>query len=304
MSSPATVSAGIAVSSTADGVTIFGNYIGTNAAGSLALPGQPMGIRAFGSNGTIGGGDATTRNVISGNSAVGISIESPATGFLVAANYIGLNAAGTAALANGGGVTLAGTNHTLGGDTAGERNIISGNASIGVVLRGSGSKVQGNYIGTNLGGTAALPNGGEGIRILSATGGTIGGTAAGEGNVVSGNASNGVVFDDDTANVVVQGNLIGLDATGVSPLGNAGGVSLAGSSHLVGGNSAAARNVISGNPFGGISVRGTGHLDPRQLRRHQRRGLVGDLRQRQQRHPRAGGERRDDRRQRPRAKAI
>lgn len=252
-------SAGIAVSSTSDGVTIFGNYIGTNAAGSLALPGQPMGIRAFGSNGTIGGGDATTRNVISGNSAVGISIESPATGFLVAANYIGLNAAGTAALANGGGVALAGTNHTLGGDTAGERNIISGNAGIGVVLRGSGSKVQGNYIGTNLGGTAALPNGGEGVRVLSATGGTIGGTAAGEGNVVSGNASNGVVFDDDTANVVVQGNLIGLDATGVSPLGNAGGVSLAGSSHLVGGNSAAARNVISGNPFGGISVRGTGH---------------------------------------------
>ena len=251
---------GIVIASTASNVTVFGNYIGTNAAGTAALAGQAIGLRVFGSNCTIGGADATTRNLISGNTSVGISIESPASGCLVAANYIGLNAAGTAALPNGGGVDLGGTNHVCGGDTIGERNVIAGNSSIGVVLRGSGSKVQGNYIGTNPAGTAAMGNGGAGIRVLAATGGTIGGTGAGEGNLVSGNASTGVAFDGDTSNVAVQGNLIGVDAAGANAIGNAAGVALGGSAHVVGGAAVAARNVISGNTFGGISVNGSGHL--------------------------------------------
>jgi CSLREA domain-containing protein len=251
---------GVVLGNTAIGVTVFGNYIGTNAAGTAALAGQTIGLRVFGSNCTIGGADATTRNVISGNTTVGISLESPASGCLVAANYIGLNAAGTAALPNGGGVDLGGTNHVCGGDTLGERNFISGNNSIGIVLRGSGSKIQGNYIGTNLAGTAAMANAGSGIRVLTATGGTIGGSAAGEGNLISGNGSTGVTFDSDTSNVVVQGNLIGVDATGASAIGNAAGVALGGSAHVVGGAAVAARNVISGNTLGGISVHGSGHL--------------------------------------------
>lgn len=253
-------SSGIVVGSAANAVTVFGNYIGTNAAGTAALAGQPSGLRIFGTNCTIGGADAPTRNVISGNTNVGVSIESPAAGCLVAANYIGLNATGTAALPNGGGVALGGTNHVCGGDTIGERNVIAGNSSTGVVLRGSGSKVQGNFIGTNPAGTAAIANGSAGIRVLTATGGTIGGTGAGEGNLISGNSSSGITFDADTSGVIVQGNLIGVDATGAVAIGNAAGISLGGATHFVGGATAAARNLVSGNVNDGIDVSGTGHL--------------------------------------------
>lgn len=251
---------GILVGSAADAVLIVGNFIGTNAAGTAALTGQPYGILVQGTNCTIGSVTGTGRNVISGNSWSGISIEGTASGCVVIANYLGLDAAGGAAVPNGGGVSVDGNANTVGGVLAVDRNVISGNAADGVVLRGTNNKVLGNYIGTNAAGAAAVPNGGNGIRVIGATSGAIGGLNPGEGNVLSGNVANGISFDSDTSGLTVQGNLIGVDAAGVVALGNAGGVQLAGSGHTVGGAVAAARNVISGNPQGGVAVSGTGHV--------------------------------------------
>ena len=83
-------------------------------------------------------------------------------------------------------------NNTIGGTTAAERNVLAGNLGDGIELNDtgtSGNVIQGNYIGTDITGLAALGNQRHGVVLyngVSTT--TIGGSAAGEGNVISGNA--------------------------------------------------------------------------------------------------------------------
>src|SRR5205807_889008 len=148
---------------------------------------------------------AGARNVISGNGGnggadFGVLIRDKGTsGNVVAGNYIGTDATGTALLPNGAGVAIAGkaTNNTVGGTVAGARNVISGNggnaaAGFGVFIgdKGtSGNVVAGNYIGTDATGTAAFPNH---VGVLvggGATNNTVGGTVSGARNVISGNSS-------------------------------------------------------------------------------------------------------------------
>ena len=147
------------------------------------------------------------------------------------------------------------TNVVIGGTAAGAGNVISGHVREGVWASTTGTvTLQGNYIGTNATGTGDLGNGRYGIY-LDATGtATIGGTAAGAGNVISGNDLGGIYASN--GNIVLQGNTIGLNAAGTLALGNTGsGVELRTSSaSTIGGNTAAARNVISGNSSHGILV--------------------------------------------------
>ena len=88
--------------------------------------------------------------------------------------YIGTDVAGTAALANGIGIFISNSNnHIMGGTTAAARNLISGNTAEGVLIQGStsgatGNQILGNYIGTDVNGTADLGNGTEGIEINTA----------------------------------------------------------------------------------------------------------------------------------------
>ncbi|MBL0028906.1 MAG: right-handed parallel beta-helix repeat-containing protein [Rhodanobacteraceae bacterium] len=243
--------------------SIQGNYIGTNAAGNGAIPNGSGGIRAISvSSGTIGGATAGAGNLISGNTSNGISLDGDTSALVMAGNWIGSNAAGTAALANqGSGVYIGGTGHLLGGTTAAARNVISGNAFQGITLQGSGHSIQGNYIGTNAAGTAAIPNTGGGIRAITATGSTIGGTAAGAGNLISGNSSNGISLDGDTSALVIAGNRIGTNAAGNAALANQQyGIGVGGADHVIGGSTAAARNLISGNGSQGILLSGSNHL--------------------------------------------
>ena len=105
----------------------------------------------------------------------GISIESK--GNLVQSSYIGTNASGTAALANGiDGVLIHNrrTANTIGGITSsagtGAGNVISGSAGNGVEISGAAStsnQVPGNLIGTNAAGTAAIANGASGVLVES-----------------------------------------------------------------------------------------------------------------------------------------
>ncbi len=238
------------------GSVIQGNLIGTDAAGTSAL-GNGLGIVADAS--TIGGNsitNPTARNVISGN---GVGIEDRSSSTLIEGNYIGTDITGTQAVGNGTGVWLFG-NTTLGGTDPGDGNVISGDSSFGVRIFGSKNVVQGNLIGTDYTGTKAVA-GSTGI-VMNDPDNLIGGLdtnapgapLAGGGNLLSG-------FDSGIASLssgdVIEGNYIGTDITGTYVIGNgAAGVSLGqGASHdTIGGTTAAARNIISGNGYAGIAM--------------------------------------------------
>ncbi|MFV2066546.1 MAG: beta strand repeat-containing protein [Pirellulales bacterium] len=143
------------------------------------------------------------QNLISGNSSYGVSISgASATGNLVAGNLIGTDVSGTIALGNSShGVLIRGgsSNNIIGGSTAANRNIISGNDGDGVkITGGSGNTIQGNFIGTDVTGTADLGNSNDGVSILDATLNTIGGTTVAERNIISGNDGDGVDISGNT----------------------------------------------------------------------------------------------------------
>jgi len=229
------------------GNVVQGNKIGTDAAGDAALPNQSGGIDMLYQNNTIGGAAPGAGNLISGNSGPGINIVGGSNS-LVQGNFIGTDATGTTALSNfGGGVYDSGDNNTL------TDNVIAGNGQFGVQVPGhTGTILQGNKIGTNASGTVALPNTGVGVSIFEGNGNTIGGITPGAGNIISGNEGTGIVLDSADDNLA-QGNLIGTDATGTTPLANQGGGILLENlalNNTVGGSASGAGNVIAGiSPF-------------------------------------------------------
>ena len=114
---------------------------------------------------------------------------------------------------------------TIGGSTAGTRNVISGNTGTGIFLNGAGSDggvtIIGNFIGTNAAGTAKIGNA-VGMDSKDSNGVTIGlNSQPDAGNVIGGNSGAGVHIEGDAAGNVVEGNDIGRDAAGVD-LGNGG----------------------------------------------------------------------------------
>ncbi len=258
---------GIAITSGGTGNTIAGNYIGTDMTGEVDFGNLGDGVDLAGgaTANTIGGSTAAARNVISGNSGDGVKIIGAGSdNNTIAGNFIGIKASGNAALANGGhGVEISsGANNLIGGSSAEERNIISGNTGDGVRISGpsaTGNMIRGNYIGTNSAGTSAVGNIGNGITVYQNQT-IIGGTQAGEGNVISGNLSDGVIGSPtgfgvwlQSANNTVQGNFIGTNATGTAALANAqSGIRIVGGNNLIGGTTDEARNIISGNTWNGI----------------------------------------------------
>lgn len=237
------------------GNVVLGNYIGVNATGAGSVGNIYGVVIGFGARDNIVGGETSgARNVISGNTMIGVDIGDPGTnGNRVLGNFIGTDASGTARLGNEAGVVIfGGQSNIIGGTTTQARNVISGNRQAGVQLEDtttSGNQILGNYIGTTVSGTAPLSNT-IGVGILGAKANTIGGAAAGAGNLISGNEQAGVAIQALGADGnLVQGNVIGLDATGAAPLSNKFGVVIdAGpKSNLIGGESSATRNVISGN---------------------------------------------------------
>jgi CSLREA domain-containing protein len=247
---------GISVDS-GDQTTIQGNYIGLNNDGTAALP-NIYGVGVGGGSGAsetlIGGTAGGARNVISGNSAYGIAV-GLADQTTIQGNFIGTNADGTAPLPNFVGVSiLAGSKTLIGGTAGGARNVISGNAPYGIyVSPGDQTTIQGNFIGTNPAGTAALPNS-FGVAVDGATKTLIGGGAAGARNVISGNSDTGIVVlsGDQTT---IQGNFIGLDHDGTAALPNDNGVVVrAGSETLIGGSGSGEGNLIARNNSAGIAI--------------------------------------------------
>jgi hypothetical protein len=254
---------------------IVGNYIGTDVNGSAAgLGNARYGVVLYdGANAnTIGGAVANAGNVIAGSGTAGIAIDgnggATTINNLIQGNKIGTNVAGTAGLPNGTGILLfnGAASTTIGGTVAAARNVISGNTEDGIYLVDAGTDnnvILGNYIGTNANGDGPIPNGDRGIQIESgADNNTVGGTTTGARNIISGNTNDGIVISDGaspgtgTTGNSVQGNYIGVEADGISPLGNgAHGVHITTvDGNSVGGTADGAGNVIAHNTWAGVII--------------------------------------------------
>ncbi len=248
-------------------IQVHGNYIGTTVTGSVDLGNTWHGIYVHNASGvTIGGASAGMGNVISGQGIAaggnGLTLSTGAEYNFVYGNIIGLNAAGTAALGNtGDGIEINGANNIIGGASSALRNVISGNAILGVQISGAAAHhnvVQGNYIGTNAAGTADLGNAEDGLQIdTGASNNTVGGTTSGAGNIVAGNNNSGIAVDDAaSANNALYGNWLGIGSNGTTVLANShNGISvLAATGTLIGDGTTAGRNVITNSGLSGINL--------------------------------------------------
>jgi hypothetical protein len=269
--------------STATENQVLGNRIGTNAAGTVAI-GNRVGVLVNDAPQTMVGGPLPGSSEIRGNLISGgipgtgtillghgIHIVNPnAAGTVVQGNRIGTNLAGTASLANSGdGILVSLTsNIQIGGLSPTERNVISGNSGDGVTAFSTTATpvtdlvIEGNYIGTTVGGDAALPNGGQGVHLdLFTTGARVGGDAPGARNVISGNKLNGILINGESAtDNEIYGNFIGTDVTGIEEVPNElHGIRILGAPKTIVGKKVGTShvpNVISGNLRHGLSIEG------------------------------------------------
>jgi len=165
--------------------------VGDNAVLLIELNGAKAGPDAVGL--LLFHGNTTIRGlIINGFSGPAIDMEN-FSGNDIEGNFIGTNAAGTAAVANHDGMRINVASQTIGGASPAARNVISGNTANGILLAsGAAITVQGNYIGTNAAGTAGIANGANGIFMDFSNNSTIGGTAAGAGNLIAFNVGSGV----------------------------------------------------------------------------------------------------------------
>ena len=208
------------------------------------------------------GGGHTVKGLVLTNSRIRIFGDNNT----VVGNIIGLDPSG-APNGNPIGIEITGSDNRIGGTTPAERNVISGNGT-GIHIRSAAGLASnnniiiGNFIGTNVDGTTADPDGTpgngdetgnvQGIEIDSGNGNRIGGPTEAERNVISGNTDNGIrrrrlPSDNVTVeNTVIQGNFIGTDVTGAVALGNRGrGIEL-----TIASNTTIADNVIAANTMG------------------------------------------------------
>ncbi|HET6789540.1 MAG TPA: DNRLRE domain-containing protein, partial [Aquabacterium sp.] len=191
----------------ADGSTIRGNYIGTNSAGSAVFsttnPDYGIMVETSASNITIGGTASGAGNVISGHQREGVWVTTTGS-VTLQGNYIGTDATGTVDLGNTRyGIYLDDTGSaTIGGTTAGAGNVISGN-NLGGIYASNGSIIlQGNTIGLNAAGTAALGNTGIGVELRTSNASTLGGNTAAARNIISGNSSHGIQVETSKAHTI------------------------------------------------------------------------------------------------------
>lgn len=281
----------------AGSITVNGNYIGVTAAGTaLGNGGDGLYVSAQSANNLIGYNPSAASNfvanVISGNAGNGLSFHG-STGNTVVDNHIGTDATGTTSMANGANgiwVTDGSASNVIGGtafvntstgavnNPTGNKgtvpavfvvpplgNLISGNAGNGVLI-GGGSKntmLFGNFIGTRSDGDAAIPNGGDGVRVYKADYTLLAGCKFVNNpfvyyNVVSGNRGNGIRVTDSN-NVTIQGNFFGVGANNTATVANGkDGILVDGTSKTtVVGGVIPLGNVSAGNKRNGIEVADT-----------------------------------------------
>ncbi|HXI62728.1 MAG TPA: Calx-beta domain-containing protein, partial [Pyrinomonadaceae bacterium] len=216
----------------ATGNIVQGNFIGTDRTGTVAVGNNRPGVYVDGiggaATGTIIGGTAPgAGNLISGNGNEGIKLWPNSTGVLIQGNLIGTDITGKLGIGNNGAgiyVTTGVGGTIIGGTTVAARNVISANFGGGIEVDQStqGTVIQGNYIGADITGTAAIPND-YGIFAVGANL-TVGGTTAGAGNIISFNNKVGVLISGpptSTGNLIEGNSIYSNGALGID-LGPAG----------------------------------------------------------------------------------
>lgn len=200
---------------------VYNNYVGVGRTGTIAIPNYDgISLEGAAKFNNIGGAEPNQGNLVSGNVAYGIPIfGAGAEGNIVAGNLIGTDLTGTIAIPNTYGLLFddGSYNNILGGDSDEERNILSGNSAYGVFIYNMGTNsniVRGNYIGTDINGTSAIPN---------AVGIVVDGAAFKhviDNNIISGNLQQGIYINItgcDSTQII--NNRIGVDANS-NPMGN------------------------------------------------------------------------------------
>jgi uncharacterized protein (TIGR03437 family) len=238
------------------GDRIVGNYVGVDASGTKALSNG-----ATGSTG-IGLEAGTSSSLVQGNVIVSdgncmVIYDWGSSYNTVVGNLMGADATGKVALGSpqyaisvGGGASF----NRIGGATPADRNVIA-QGGIGFGRQdGPGNVVIGNFIGTDISGSVALGNQATGVGLGDGSNRPfIGGTTAGERNVISGNWG-GIQVGPATDYTFIGGNYIGTDASGQVALGNGyfGGILIEQGTHnIVQGNL-----IAHHNPGAGVSVSG------------------------------------------------
>ncbi len=235
------------------GAHVEGCFIGTDITGMTAAgsgAGNRIGIHLVsGTSGqVIGGATPAARNLIAGQSYLGVWDESGRTAQpnLYQGNLFGLAADGTTVLPGQDyGIYMNGAPQgtLIGGDSVAARNVFGGN-EFGALVVTDGSmqsgpsapiRIQGNHFGTDYSGTLPRPNGTNPgsptqtqptiqISRMGACSAQVGGDAPGEGNLIANGAAAGVLIATCTGAAVLgnafERNRIGID---LSPGGNADG---------------------------------------------------------------------------------
>jgi hypothetical protein len=288
---------GVLVLLTSPGTQVLGNFVGTDITGAALLPNTFDGIGTNGPLINFGAALPGAGNLVAGNGTNidlnDLTDEGASANSLVQGNLIGTDGTGTKTQAFGTtGVSILNNpvDMTIGGTTPLARNVISGNATgIYVFDNAFNNTVQGNYIGTDITGTVALPNltyGFESGSVAETTDGVvgtdvpagltnIGGSVPGAGNLISGNLIDGINISGTSqypatygplVGNTIQGNFIGTDYTGTQPIPNHGnGVYLlsGATNNLIGGTEPGAGNLIAYNQLNGVLIDpGTGAAGP------------------------------------------
>lgn len=223
---------------------------GTSAfmAGDTALQGNGIELNTVSRYNIVGGTGNNERNIISGNRVYGLVYYGNSSFNNTSGNYIGVDISGNNKLPNATGICVdGGSNHNII-----NHNVLSGNKSYGIFFVTTGTyynEFKGNKVGTNAAGTDTIPNY---IGVIVAAGtkyNTIGGTAPGEANVISGNQYDGIeIADLGTDFNSFTGNLIGTDISGTYALPNYNGIGIATNPR----KNEFSHNTISGNLYMGV----------------------------------------------------
>ncbi len=259
----------------ASGNTIVMNNIGTDSTGSFAVPNGRNGILLTqGASGNMIGGIATAGNdptagyiarppqgnLISGNRGDGVLMTAGATGNTMSGNFVGTTATGDSALGNGGdGVAIV---HANGNQLIGCQfqdspfvyyNVVSGNGGNGLRITDSNNTVvQANFLGAGANNMTVVPNGGDGLLVSGTSANTQVGGVIPLGNVISGNARNGIEVKDQASGLISFNTFTGIFAFGAAAPNRLDGVKIT----STGGGNIIRTCIVSGNGANGIEIGG------------------------------------------------
>lgn len=242
---------GLAVTDAQAGVSVEGSpfFRAQSSWFGVKLDGSPGGNKTGvfigpGSDKALIGGEGPERgDVFADNGEDGLDIHG-ASKVRVLGNYFGIEKDGTTPAPNGKDIEVTsssdgefqatgnsiGTRVSFGSSATtpecdGGCNLISGAESNGIDLEGDGgpeapavaTTIAGNYVGLNAIGSAPVANAAADVRVGSAVQTVIGGPKPGETNRING-GSVGVMAGPAAADLVVRGNLIGVDVSGAEIL--------------------------------------------------------------------------------------